>query len=51
MIVVCVNFIIIYMKGVEFMGLFLTVSNWVGALCGTYVVYKLAKLAISKEKK
>jgi len=33
------------------MGLFLVASNWIGALCGVYVTYKLARLALSKEKK
>ena len=33
------------------MTLFLVVSNWAGALCGVYVTYKLAKLALNKEKK
>jgi len=33
------------------MGIFLTVSNRVGALCGGFVVFKLAKIVLSKDKK
>jgi len=33
------------------MAIFLVASNWFGALCGTYVVYKLARVAFKKENK
>lgn len=33
------------------MAIFLVASNVIGALCGTYVVYKLARIAFVKEKK
>ena len=50
-IIVCADVSKIYKKGVEFMGLFLVTSNWVGALCGVYVTYKLARLAFKKDNK
>jgi len=33
------------------MAMFLTASNWIGILCGGYVCYKLARVALKKENK
>jgi len=33
------------------MEVFLSVSNWAGILCGAYVVYKLARVALKKDNK
>lgn len=33
------------------MAIFLVASNWIGIACGGFVVFKLAKVAFSKDKK
>ena len=33
------------------MAIFLVASNWIGIACGSFVVYKLARIALKKDNK